>query len=149
MDMIQLQKDFKEFLQLLNDHEVEYLLIGGYAVCFHGYVRATGDMDIWIARTSSNAAKMVKVLKAFGFSGTSVRSELFLTEHKVTQIGFPPHRIDVLTTISGLEFGPCYENRVVGVIDGVSLNLVNLEDLKKNKRLSGRHKDLSDLENLP
>lgn len=148
MDTIRLQKDFKEFLRLLNEHDVEYLLICGYAVNYYGSVRTTGDMDVWVAMNSQNAAKLVEVLKAFGFSESSVQSDLFLTENKVTQIGFWPNRIDVLTSISGLTFAPCFTRRIVGEIDGLKISLLNLEDLKINKLISGRLKDLNDLENL-
>ncbi len=109
----------------------------------------TGDMDVWVAMNPLNAAKLVKVLKAFGFSESSARSDLFLSENAVTQIGFWPNRIDVLTSISGLKFAPCFARRIVGEIDGIAMNLLNLEDLKTNKLASGRFKDLNDLENLP
>lgn len=147
--MILLPPDFKEFLQLLNDHHVDYLLIGGYAVGYHGYPRATGDMDIWIAITPQNAEKLVAVLDAFGFNAASITADLFLQPDNVIRMGKPPLRLEILTTISGVEFADAYAQRVTDTIDGVTVNIISLDQLKVNKRASGRLKDLSDLENLP
>jgi len=149
MAMILLPPDFKEFLQLLNDHEVDYLLIGGYAVGYHGYPRATGDMDIWIAIHPDNAEKLVTVLAAFGFGAAGIAADLFLQPNNVIRMGNPPLRLEILTTISGVEFADAYAQRVTDIIDGVLVNIINLSQLKANKRASGRLKDLSDLENLP
>jgi len=146
---ISLADDFKEFLKLLNSKHVEYLLIGGYAVGHYGYPRATGDIDIWVARDKDNATKLIDVLKQFGFDVPELREELFLDEHRVIRMGYPPVRIEILTTISGVEFGPCFDSRVETTIDGIPVNLINLEHLRLNKQASGRHKDLDDLENLP
>ena len=146
---IELPNDFKEFLKLLNSHQVEYLLIGGFAVGYYGYPRATNDMDVWVAVNPSNADRLVEALNAFGFAGSGLTAELFLEEKKIIRMGHPPMRIEVLTGISGVEFTVCYAQRVVDEIDGVPVNIINLEDLKQNKRASGRYKDLSDLEHLP
>jgi hypothetical protein len=146
---ITLPPDFKEFLRLLNTHNVEYLLIGGYAVGYHGYPRATNDMDIWIAIHPDNAERMVTVLRVFGFETPDLSSELFLQDHSIVRMGLPPMRIEVLTTISGVEFAACYAARVTTMIDGVEVNLISLPDLKVNKQASGRYKDLDDLEHLP
>jgi hypothetical protein len=146
---ITLPPDFKEFLRLLNTHNVEYLLIGGYAVGYHGYPRATNDMDIWIAIHPDNAERMVTVLHAFGFETPDLSPELFLQDHSIVRMGRPPMRIEVLTTISGVEFAACYAARVTTMIDGVEVNLISLPDLKVNKQASGRYKDLDDLEHLP
>ena len=140
-----LPPDFKEFLRLLASHEVEYLLIGGYAVGYYGYPRSTQDMDIWIAVSPQNAARMVAALREFGF-GTP---DLFLARDRIVRMGIPPMRIEVMTTISGVRFEDCFAERVVDNIDGVAVNLINLSHLKVNKKASGRHKDLDDLENLP
>ena len=107
MAMILLPPDFKEFLQLLNRYEVEYLLIGGYAVGYHGYPRATGDMDVWVATTPANAAKLLTVLSDFGFGATGATVELFQQPQKVIRMGNPPLRIEVLTSISGVDFATC------------------------------------------
>ena len=146
MATIKLTQDFKEFVRLLNDHEVEYLLIGGYAVNFYGYVRYTGDMDIWVALDPSNAKKLSATLQAFGFSANKVSEEIFLDEKKVFQMGFPPFRIDILMGVSGIDFPTCYAKRVVEPIDGIPVNVLSLEDLKTNKRASGRPKDIGDLD---
>jgi hypothetical protein len=149
MATILLPPDFKEFLQLLDKHQVDYLLIGGYAVGYHGYPRATGDMDIWVAINPENADKLVVVLAAFGFEATDISAELFLQPNNVIRMGVPPLRLEILTTISGVEFADAYAHRISETIDGVVVNIISLELLKANKRASGRFKDLSDLENLP
>ena len=144
-----LPDDFKEFLRLLNAHGVEYLLIGGYAVGYHGYPRATNDMDIWIAIHPDNAERMVAVLHAFGFGTPNLAVNLFLQDHSIVRMGVPPMRIEVLTTISGVQFAACYAERIIAAIDGVDVNLISLQHLKTNKQASGRYKDLDDLEHLP
>ena len=149
MATIHLPPDFKEFLKLLNAHQVEYLLIGGYAVSYHGYPRATADMDIWIAMQPANAERIVAVLKEFGFDLPELSPELFLKEWQIIRLGVPPVRIDLATTVSGVNFNECYAERVVDILDGVKVNLISLRHLKINKKASGRHQDLADLENLP
>jgi hypothetical protein len=123
---------------LLNSHQVEYLLIGGYAVGYYGYPRATADMDIWIAIEPENAAKVVKVLQEFGFGVEELTPDLFLQEEQIIRMGVPPVRIEILTTISGVSFEECYTARQIDVLDGVEVNLISLDHLK----------DLNDLENL-
>jgi predicted nucleotidyltransferase len=148
MATTRLPPDFKEFLQLLGANGVEYLLIGGYAVSYHGYPRTTGDMDLWVALNRRNAENVVAALRAFGFEMPELSAELFLEEDRIIRLGVPPFRIELLTAISGVEFGECYERRVVDSIDGVPVNIIRLEDLKANKQASGRAKDLDDLEHL-
>ena len=145
----QLPADFKEFLRLLNAHKVEYLLIGGYAVGYYGNPRATADMDIWIAMKPDNAEKIVAALKEFGFNLPELSPELFLQEWQIIRLGVPPIRIEIATTISGVNFDECYEERVIDKLDDVKVNLISLKHLKTNKKAAGRHKDLSDIENLP
>lgn len=147
--MIQLPPDFKEFLKLLKEHEVAYLLIGGYAVGYHGYPRATADLDIWVAIHPHNAEKIVTALKAFGFNVPELSKDLFLRKDQIVRMGVPPVRLEIVTTISGVEFDECYQERIVDILDGVEVNLIDLKHLKVNKKASGRHKDLNDLENLP
>ena len=144
-----LPPDFKEFLKLLNSSGIEYLLIGGYAVGYHGYPRATADLDIWIAIGSENARNMMAVLKEFGFDLPQLRVEIFESEDQLIRLGRPPIQIEILTTISGVEFAECYAGRIDDNIDGVPAKIISLEHLKKNKRASGRHQDLADLEHLP
>ncbi len=143
-----LPPDFKEFLKLLKEYDVRYLLIGGYAVGYHGYPRATEDMDIWVAVHPDNAQKLVAVLKAFGFNDPDLNPNLFMQKPKIVRMGFPPMRLEISTSISGVEFDECYRTRIVDNLDGVEVNLINLENLKKNKKASGRAKDNADLENL-
>ena len=147
--MIHLPPDFKEFLKLLNAHKVEYLLIGGYAVSYHGYPRATIDMDIWISMNPDNADKIVAVLKEFGFNPPDLSPAMFLKEWQIIRLGVPPVRVELNTTISGVNFAECYAERVMDILDGVEVNLISLKHLKANKKASGRHQDLADLENLP
>jgi len=146
---IGLPADFKEFLKLLNANGVEYLLIGGYAVGYHGYPRATNDIDIWIAMNQENASKITRVLKEFGFDTPDLTPELFLQKDRMVRLGLPPMRIEVLVEISGVKFKECYEERIDDVIDGIPVKLISLKHLKINKKASGRYKDLDDLEHLP
>ena len=144
-----LPADFKEFLKLLNSQQVSYLLIGGYAVGYYGYPRATADIDIWIAIDPSNARKVVATIREFfGSDVEGATTELFLQENKIARMGIPPFRIEILTTISGVDFDECYAQRVVDKIDGIEVNLISLKHLKVNKKASGRLKDLNDLEHL-
>jgi len=135
-------------LKLLNSHNVEYLVIGGYAFGYHGYPRATGDIDIWIANHADNATKIVKVLIEFGFDVPELSEKIFLKEGKIVRMGFPPVRIKIFTSISGVNFTECFATRFIDQIDGITVNLISLDHLKTNKKESGRHKDLDDLENL-
>jgi hypothetical protein len=149
MATIHLPSDFKEFLKLLNVHQVEYLLIGGYAVGYHGYPRATADMDIWVAINPSNAQRIVIVLKEFGFDLPELSAELFLKEWQIIRMGVPPIRIEIATTVTGVNFNECFAERVVDTLDGIEVSLISLKHLKLNKKACGRHRDLADLENLP
>lgn len=149
MEKIELHPDFKDFLKLLNSHGVNYLIVGGYAVGLHGYPRATGDMDIWIGVSESNASKTASALREFGIPEENVSEELFLDKDKIIRMGVPPVRIEVITGASGVDFSECYSRKELIEIDGVPLNFISLKDLKTNKRACGRHKDLEDLEHLP
>jgi predicted nucleotidyltransferase len=143
-----LSKDFKEFIKLLNENEVRYLLVGGYAIAMHGHPRYTKDMDLWIWLNKRNAEKLLVVLDRFVFSGLNYRIEDFLNPENVIQLGVPPNRIDLITDLTGVEFETCYESRIKIKIDEIEIPLIDLENLKKNKRALGRHQDLADLENL-
>jgi len=147
--MIPLPPDFKEILKLLTRHKVEYLLVGGYAVGYHGYPRATGDMDIWLNRHEKTAEKTVQALHDFGFEDPGVNASLFLQEGRIVRMGVPPLRLGIITGISGVEFDDCYSRKVVINEEDLTLHLISLEDLKKNKKAAGRNKDLADLDNLP
>jgi hypothetical protein len=128
---------------------VKYLLVGGYAVGYHGFPRATVDMDIWVAINPKNARKIVAVLEEFGFNFPELNVDLFLEQDKIIRMGVPPMRLEILTTVSGVEFEICYQNRIIAELDGVQIDVIGLDDLKRNKLAAGRHKDLNDLENLP
>jgi hypothetical protein len=143
-----LNQDFKEFIQSLNDNAVRYLLVGGYAVALHGYPRYTKDLDIWVDSADENAARIIKALQQFGFGSLDLKESDFTTPDQVVQLGYPPNRIDMLTSLSGVEFSECYASRVVEEIDGVPVSFIDLENLKKNKKATGRHQDLADVENL-
>ena len=149
MAPINLPEDFKEFLKLLNAHRVKYLLIGGYAVAYHGYPRATAGMDVWIDVEPVNAERIVAALKAFGFDLPELSPRLFLTPEKIIRMGTPPMRIEIVTSISGVSFENGYASRIKDELDGVPVDLIGLAELKENKKASGRYKDLDDLENLP
>jgi hypothetical protein len=123
--------------------------VGGYAVGYHGYPRATVDMDIWVAVHSENAKKLLEVLQQFGFGSLDLSVDMFLKKDQIIRMGVPPFRIELLTGISGAQFDECYGERIHQTIDGVDVDLISLERLKQNKKASGRHKDLNDLEFLP
>ncbi len=143
-----LSQDLKEFLQLLETHQVEYLVVGGFAVAAHGHPRYTKDIDLWVRPSAENARKLVNCLQEFGFASFGIKAEDFLEPDVVIQLGHPPNRIDLLTQPSGVDFEAFYSNRVRTLLEGVPVNLIDLESLKANKRASGRHQDLADLENL-
>lgn len=143
-----LSQDFREFIESLNAHSVRYLIVGGYAVALHGHPRYTKDIAVWIERSEDSAARLVQALEAFGFGSLGLSSSDFLGEDNVIQLGYPPNRIDILTTIPGVEFVPCYDTRVQVEIAGLPVLFIDLENLRRAKQASGRHQDLADLENL-
>jgi hypothetical protein len=149
MASIELHPDFKDFLRLLNSHGVEYLVVGGYAVGYHGYPRATGGMDVWIAVSEANADRTAQAVRAFGMPEEETTKELFIEEDKVVRMGVPPVRIEVITGASGVEFDACYLRREIVEIDGIPVAFISLDDLKVNKRAAGTHRDLEDIEHLP
>lgn len=146
---IKLEKDFKEFLNLLNKHDVLYLLIGGYAVTYYGYPRTTADMDIFIEKTETNIEKVLEVLRDFGFPKDSISKDIFFEKETIFRMGLPPLRIELLTAISGVNFKSIFEKHNIVTIDNVEIKIIDIESLKKNKKASGRYKDLDDLEHLP
>ncbi|RPI78961.1 MAG: hypothetical protein EHM45_04645 [Desulfobacteraceae bacterium] len=143
-----LNQDFKEFIKSLNDNKVRYLVIGAYALAVHGHPRYTKDLDVWIDRTQENSAKLIQALEQFGFGSLGLKKEDFLTPRQVIQLGYPPNRIDLLNDPEGIDFENCYSNKVEIIIDGISVNFIDLENLKKNKKATGRLQDLADIENL-
>ncbi len=143
-----LNPDFKEFIELLNNNNVRYLVIGGYAVAIHGHPRYTKDIDIWIEMKPDNAENLVKALDEFGFGTLNLKPEDFLEADQIIQLGYPPSRIDLLTTPDGVDFQTCYQTRIEITVNDVIVKFIDLENLRKNKLASGRNQDLADLENL-
>ena len=143
-----LNPDFKEFFQLLNANDVRYIIVGAYAVAYHGYPRYTKDIDIWIWINPENAEKIVKTLRDFGFESLGLQASDFLEAETIIQLGYTPNRIDLIMGMPGVDFEECYAKRVEEEIDGVHLAFIDLENLKKAKKASGRLQDLADIENL-
>jgi hypothetical protein len=142
------EKDFIDFIGLLNTHNVEYMVVGAHALAYHGRPRHTGDLDIWIKPSLENAGKMINVLKDFGFGSLGLTEDDFLKENYVTQLGYPPLRIDILNSISGVNFDDAYKGRILGENDDLYVSFINISDFIANKKASGRPKDLGDIEAL-
>lgn len=143
-----LEPDFLEFIELLNKHEVEYLVVGAHALAFFGRPRNTGDLDIWINSSPCNAVKLLDVLDDFGFGSLGLKTEDFTKENQVVQLGYPPLRIDILNSLSGLTFQEAYSNRINTQINGITIWVIGLKEFHKNKLATGRKKDLGDIELL-
>ncbi len=143
-----LTSDFKEFAALLNSNRVEYLVVGGYALAAYGHPRYTGDLDFWVGTDPHNAQRLLDALGQFGFGGLGIRLEDFTSPNQVIQLGYPPGRIDLLTSIDGVDFADCYARRMTVPVDGVALCFIAMEDFKTNKKAVGRLQDLADLETL-
>ncbi|MDQ3219674.1 MAG: hypothetical protein ACR2M8_13465 [Pyrinomonadaceae bacterium] len=143
-----LNKDFREFIALLNENNVRYLVVGGYAVGFHGYPRYTKDLDIWIDISGENAERLVQALNLFGFESVGFKNEDFLNPGEFTQLGYPPNRIDIITSCEGVEFSVCYASKMKIEIDGLSVNFIDQVNLLKNKQAVGRPQDAADISNL-
>lgn len=143
-----LNKDFREFIELLNSNKVKYLVIGGYAIAFHGHPRYTKDLDIWLESSDENASNVLKALEDFGFGDLDISKEDFLQKGMVVQLGYPPNRIDLINSPDGVDFGECYDAKIEIEIGEVKIPVIDLENLKKNKKASGRLQDLADLEKL-
>ena len=143
-----LNKDFREFIELLNENEVKYLIVGGYAVGFHGYPRYTKDLDVWILVAHENSQKVMNALNQFGFGKAGLKKEDFLKSGNFVQLGYPPNRIDLVMSCDGVDFKTCYKSKIQIEVEGIKINFIDLDNLKKNKRASGRLQDLADLDNL-
>lgn len=148
MEIPSLPSEFEELLRLFNDRGVRYLLVGGHAVGIHGYVRFTGDLDLWIAVDPANTHLVVDALRAFGFEMPELTPDIFQREHQIVRMGVPPMRVEIHTSISGVEFDACYGRRLNATIAGFDVPVIGLEDLRANKAAAGRTKDKLDLENL-
>jgi hypothetical protein len=139
-----LSNDLREFIRLLNAEAAEYLIVGAWALAFHGRPRYTGDMDILVRSDPANAARMMRVIEAFGFGKTGITTGDFLREDYVIQLGVEPNRIDLLTGISGVEFDEAWQSRVAGELGGQTVGFLNRDLLIRNKLASGRDKDIAD-----
>jgi predicted nucleotidyltransferase len=146
--MANLPKNFLEFSQKLNEHKVRYLIVGGYAVIYHGYPRSTVDFDVFVAMDKQNAVRLSRAIADFGFDPEEYSSDFFLTPSSILMIGREPWRIDIFTSIKGLDFGAAYKKRVCFKIQGVKIPFVGRDDLLKSKEASGRDRDRDDLRRL-
>jgi hypothetical protein len=146
--LAKLQTDLREFIVLLNSHKVEYLVVGGHAVAFHGHPRFTGDIDFLIRMSASNARRVLAVLHAFGFGQLGIAEGDLIAAGKIVQLGHPPNRIDILTSISGVDFDEAWATRVDSTLDDQPVSLIGWDELLRNKRAAGRQKDLADIEKL-
>lgn len=142
---------YKELLQLLNEFEVEYLIVGGFAVMKYGEPRYTKDLDVWIHNSRENSVRVVEALKKFGapLDHDGVTSETFQEKQTVYQIGIAPVRIDILTQITGVDFSNAWKKRVASTFFGVPVHFISLDDLVANKQALGRSGDLKDLKRQP
>ena len=142
--------DFKDFILYLNQNEVEYIIVGGYAVIIRGYSRSTGDIDIWVNKTVENFIKLQKVIKAFGLPTMAIKEEDFFSDNfDVFAFGKPPYAIEIMTAVKGLDFKNTYENATIEQINDTPVRIINLQNLIEAKKAAGRSKDLNDIENLP
>jgi len=142
------QKDFRDLLELLNAHKVEYLIVGAYALAFHGAPRYTGDMDIYVKPDPANAQRIMAVLNDFGFGSAGLSATDFEAEDKVVQLGFPPVRVDFVTSITGVSWEEAASGRIEGKYGEVLVYYIGRQQFISNKRTLGRKKDLADLEAL-
>ena len=145
---MKLNRDFSEFLRSLGDHDVRYLIIGGYALAAHGHPRYTKDLDVWIWPDLTNAQRLIEALSAFGFGSIGLEVEDFTDPEIVIQLGREPSRIDLLTFATGLDFENAFDNRLMVNLDGVNVPFLSAEDLRTNKLATGRLRDLADADDL-
>ncbi len=145
---MKLQQDLREFVALLNSHKVEFVVVGGHAVAFHGHPRFTGDIDFLIRPSVQNAKQVLDVLRAFGFGDLSLSVDDFVKLGNVVQLGRPPNRIDLLTSISGVGFEDAWTSRIQAELDGLPVCFLGWQSLIDNKQASGRPKDLADVAKL-
>lgn len=140
-----LSNDLCEFIRLLASEKVEYLIVEAWSLAFHGRPRYTGDLDLFVRREEANAARLMRVIEAFGFGATGLRRDDFLREDFVIQLGVEPNRLDILTGISGVTFEEAWATRVAGALGGMPVWFISRELLIRNKKASGRDQDLADV----
>jgi hypothetical protein len=146
--MPEFQKDFEDFISLCNKYELEYLVIGGFAVSIHGYPRTTKDLDVCINKTEANAKKILVILKDFGFDSLNFKTEDFLKDEMIAQLGYDPIRIDILNDLNGVDFNFAFKNKRIVNMNGVPTNFIGYDELLVNKEKSGRDQDLLDIKKL-
>lgn len=145
---MQLSPDFRELLECFDRHDVRYLVVGGWALAAHGVPRLTKDLDLWVWPDVGNADAVLRALDDFGFADLGLVQGDFVEPDVVVQLGYPPNRVDLLTTPSGVDFDECWTDRMDVMLDGLSVPFIGLEGLKANKRASGRAQDLVDVASL-
>ena len=143
-----LQKDLREFVELLNELDVRFLVVGAFAVAYYGYPRYTADLDLFVERSPENAERLLEAINRFGFGGIGLTKADFLDDDQVIQLGVAPNRIDLLTKISGVRFEEAWASRQPGEIGKLRIPFISRDLLKRNKTASGRIQDLADLEHL-
>lgn len=143
-----LEEDLREFVELLNALNVRYIVVGAFAVAFHGHPRYTGDLDLFIERSHENASRLMQAMKDFGFGDLNFSVDDFMQGDQVIQLGVSPNRIDLLTFLSGVEFQDAWATREQAEIDGLKVPMISRELLKRNKTATGRPQDLADLDYL-
>jgi hypothetical protein len=143
-----LQKDLREFIELLNALKVRFVIVGAFAVAYHGYFRYTSDIDLFIDSSLENATRIFRAVEQFGFGDLKLTVEDFTQEDQVVQLGVSPNRIDVMTFLSGVSFDEAWASREQGELDGLSVPFISRDMLKRNKTACGRLQDLADLEYL-
>lgn len=144
---MRVEKDFEDFIKLLNENDVKYLIVGAFAIAFHARPRFTGDIDFFIGSSTSNIQALLQAVSEFGFQSLEL-SEEDLNEDSIVQLGYEPNRIDLITSISGVKFKQAFANKVEGKYGEELTFFISLEDLITNKKASDRTQDKSDLELL-
>lgn len=142
------QSDFKELFESLNAHNVEYLVVGGYALAFYGSPRFTGDIDVWVRPDELNAKRLVDALNEFGFASLGLTADDFKSPATVVQLGLPPARVDLMTSVDGVSWPEGWTGKTAGDYAGVRVYFIGRKELVANKKAVGRHKDLADIESL-
>lgn len=146
--MPEFQKDFEDFIALCNQYNLEYLVIGGFAVSIHGYPRTTKDLDVCINKTEENANRIIKILNDFGFGSLNFKIEDFLKDNIIAQLGYAPVRIDILNDLNGIDFNEAYKNKRVVNMNGIPVSFIGFNELILNKERAGRDQDLLDVKKL-
>jgi hypothetical protein len=143
-------EDFQDFIELLNKHDVEYMLVGGYAVIIRGYSRSTGDMDIWVNKTEANFLKLFQTIIEFGLPVEAIpKDQFFSTQYDVFAFGKPPCAIEIMTAVKGVSFNEAFNLSTLELVDEIPVRVIHLNHLIEAKKAAGRNKDLNDIENLP